>query len=73
MAGTGAVTAIAFTLSRNHGQPTVGDLYLFAALLVCAAGYAEGGRLPAHMPGWRVIAWGVVLACIVVTQRARTS
>ncbi|GAA2454744.1 DMT family transporter [Streptomyces macrosporus] len=61
-AGTGAVTVIAFTLSQNHGQPTVADLYLFGALLVCAAGYAYGGRLSAHMPGWRVIAWGVVLA-----------
>lgn len=33
-----------------------------AALLVCAAGYAEGGRLSARMPGWRVIARGIVLA-----------
>ncbi|MEV7008426.1 DMT family transporter [Streptosporangium sp. NPDC051022] len=64
-AGTGAVTVIVFTLSQNHGQPTVADLYLFGALLVCAAGYAEGGRLSAHMPGWRVIAWGVVLAAPV--------
>lgn len=29
---------------------------------MCAAGYAEGGRLSSHMPGWRVIAWGVLLA-----------
>lgn len=64
-AGTGAVTVMAFTLSQSHGQPTVADLYLILALLVCAAGYAEGGRLSAHMPGWRVIAWGVVLAAPV--------
>lgn len=64
-AGTGAVTVIAFTLFQNHGRPTVADLYLFGALLVCAAGYACGGRLSAHMPGWRVIAWGVVLAAPV--------
>lgn len=64
-AGTGALTVIVFTLSQNHGPPTVADLYLFGALLVCAAGYAEGGRLSAHMPGWRVIAWGVVLAAPV--------
>jgi drug/metabolite transporter (DMT)-like permease len=64
-AGTGAVTVIAFTLSQHRGQPTVADLYLFGALLVCAAGYAQGGRLSAHMPGWRVIAWGVVLAAPV--------
>ncbi|MEU9237346.1 DMT family transporter [Streptomyces subrutilus] len=64
-AGTGALAVIAFTLAQNQGQPTVGDLYLFGALLVCAAGYAEGGRLAAHLPGWQVIAWGVVLAAPV--------
>ncbi|MFF7635260.1 DMT family transporter [Kitasatospora sp. NPDC008050] len=64
-AGAGAITVIAFALSQNHGEPTVADLYLFAALLVCAAGYAEGGRLSARMGGWRVIAWGVVAAAPV--------
>ncbi|HEX6341092.1 DMT family transporter [Umezawaea sp.] len=64
-AGTGAVTIIAFTLAQNHGRPTVADLYLFGALVVCAFGYAEGGRLSAHLPGWRVIAWGVVIAAPV--------
>ncbi|WP_110945935.1 DMT family transporter [Streptomyces avicenniae] len=64
-AGTGAATVIAFTLSQNHGRPSLADLYLFAALLVCAAGYAEGGRLSARMPGWHVIAWGVTLAAPV--------
>ncbi|NKY16168.1 DMT family transporter [Streptomyces somaliensis DSM 40738] len=63
--GAGALVVIAFALSQNHGQPTVADLYLFGALLLCAAGYAYGGRLSAHMPGWRVIAWGVVLAAPV--------
>ncbi|MEU0275247.1 DMT family transporter [Streptomyces sp. NPDC006307] len=62
---TGGATVIAFTLSQSHGKPTVADLYLFGALVVCAAGYAFGGRLSAHMPGWRVIAWGVVLAAPV--------
>lgn len=61
----GALTVIAFTLSQNHGRPTVADLYLFGGLLVCAAGYAEGGRLSAHLPGWQVIAWGVALAAPV--------
>ncbi|OLR92696.1 hypothetical protein BJP25_21985 [Actinokineospora bangkokensis] len=64
-AGTGGAVVIAFALAQNHGAPTVADLYLFAALLVCAAGYAEGGRLTTRMPGWRVIAWGVVLAAPV--------
>jgi drug/metabolite transporter (DMT)-like permease len=61
-AGTGALAVLVFTLGQSGGLPTVADLYLFAALLVCAAGYAQGGRLTAHMPGWQVIAWGVVAA-----------
>ena len=64
-AGTGAVAVVVFTLVQNHGRPTIADLYLFGGLLVCAAGYAEGGRLSAHLPGWQVIAWGVVLAAPV--------
>ncbi|UNO42751.1 DMT family transporter [Streptomyces sp. MST-110588] len=58
----GALTVAAFTLQQSHGLPTLGDAYLFGALLACAAGYAQGGRLASHMPGWQVIAWGVVAA-----------
>lgn len=61
-AGLGALAVAAFTLQQSHGRPTLGDAYLVAALLVCAAGYAHGGRLASHMPGWQVIAWGVVAA-----------
>lgn len=58
----GALTVAAFTLQQSHGLPTLGDVYLFGALLVCAAGYAQGGRLASHLPGWQVIAWSVVAA-----------
>ncbi|ABP53116.1 DMT family transporter [Salinispora tropica] len=61
-ASIGAATVMAFTISQNHGQPTIADLYLLGGLVVCAAGYVEGGRLSVRMPGWQVIAWGVVLA-----------
>ncbi|ADB32563.1 protein of unknown function DUF6 transmembrane [Kribbella flavida DSM 17836] len=69
----GAGTVVAFTLLQNHGRPTLGDAYLFGALLVCAAGYAQGGRLASQLPGWQVIAWGVVAALpvsVVVTGLA---
>ncbi|WP_327357377.1 DMT family transporter [Streptomyces sp. NBC_01304] len=58
-AGAGAV--IAFTISQSGGALSKADLYLFAALLVCAAGYTEGGRLAKVMPGWQVIGWALVL------------
>lgn len=59
----GAVVVIAFTLRESGGAVSTGDLYLFGALLVCAAGYTEGGRLARLMPGWQVIGWALV-ACL---------
>jgi len=58
--GTGAV--IAYALSRGPGSLQSADLLLVAALAVGAVGYAEGGRLARTLPGWQVIAWGVLLA-----------
>ncbi|MER6246584.1 DMT family transporter [Streptomyces griseorubiginosus] len=57
----GAAAVVAFTVQQSGGALTTADLYLFAALLVCAAGYTEGGRLARTMPGWQVIAWALVL------------
>ncbi|WP_431041314.1 DMT family transporter [Streptomyces sp. P1-3] len=56
----GAAAVLGFAVQQSGGAPTTGDLYLFAALLVCAAGYTEGGRLAGHMPGWQVIGWALV-------------
>ncbi|MCX4809794.1 DMT family transporter [Streptomyces sp. NBC_01239] len=67
LAGAGAV--IAFTVQQSGGAVTTADLYLLAALLVCAAGYTEGGRLARIMPGWQVIAWALVL-CLPLTVPA---
>ncbi|WP_435971028.1 DMT family transporter [Streptomyces sp. Qhu_M48] len=58
---SGAVVVIAFTLQQSGGAVSRGDLYLFGALLVCAAGYTEGGRLARLMPGWQVIGWALIL------------
>ncbi|MEO3975288.1 DMT family transporter [Streptomyces sp. CAU 1734] len=57
----GAAVVIAFTVSESGGSFQRGDLYLFGALLVCAAGYTEGGGLARHMPGWQVIGWALIL------------
>lgn len=58
---TGAAAVIAFTVQQSGGALSTADLYLFAALLVCAAGYTEGGRLAREMPGWQVIGWALIL------------
>ncbi|MGW7267586.1 DMT family transporter [Streptomyces sp. NPDC054842] len=57
----GAAAVIAFTVQQSGGTLTGADAYLFGALLVCAAGYTEGGRLARMMPGWQVIGWALVL------------
>ncbi|MFF2776845.1 DMT family transporter [Streptomyces sp. NPDC058052] len=57
---SGAAVVIAFTVQQSGGALSAGDLYLFGALLVCAAGYTEGGRLARLMPGWQVIGWALV-------------
>ncbi|MGW5325999.1 DMT family transporter [Streptomyces sp. NPDC004014] len=57
----GAAAVVAFTVGQSGGALTAADGYLFGALLVCAAGYTEGGRLARVMPGWQVIGWALVL------------
>ncbi|MFF3597394.1 DMT family transporter [Kitasatospora indigofera] len=66
----GAAAVLGFTLQQSHGRLAVADLYLFGALLVCAAGYAEGGRLSREMPGWQVIGWAVVASLPVTVPAA---
>ncbi|WP_371615055.1 DMT family transporter [Streptomyces sp. NBC_00454] len=60
-AAAGATVVLGFTVSQSGGSLSAGDGLLFAALLVCAAGYTEGGRLARLMPGWQVAAWALVL------------
>ncbi|MFE7359134.1 DMT family transporter [Streptomyces sp. NPDC057543] len=58
----GAAVVIAFTVQQSGGALSGGDLYLFGALLVCAAGYTEGGRLAGVMPGWQVVGWALIVS-----------
>ncbi|MDT0404735.1 MULTISPECIES: DMT family transporter [Streptomyces] len=62
----GAAAVLAFTVQQSGGALTTADLYLFGALLVCAAGYTEGGRLARVLPGWQVIGWALLL-CLPLT------
>ncbi|MFJ8789174.1 DMT family transporter [Streptomyces sp. NPDC102462] len=65
----GAAAVLGFTVQQSGGSLTAADGYLFAALLVCAAGYTEGGRLARVMPGWQVIGWALLL-CLPLTVPA---
>ena len=57
----GAALVIAFSLRQGGGTFSTGDLLLFGAVAVSAIGYTFSGRLTAHMPGWEVISWILVI------------
>jgi drug/metabolite transporter (DMT)-like permease len=50
--GFGALLVAGFALARGTGASPVGDLLMFAAIIVCGLGYAEGGRLSRKLGGW---------------------
>ncbi|WP_074467930.1 DMT family transporter [Streptomyces sp. WMMB 714] len=56
----GAAAVIAFAVHESGGAPTTGDLFLGVALLLCAAGYAEGARLVGELTGTQVVGWALV-------------
>ncbi|WP_119729399.1 DMT family transporter [Thermomonospora amylolytica] len=58
---TGALAITAFTVAEGGGTVAAADLLLVGALIAGGYGYAEGGRLARHMPGWQVISWALVL------------
>lgn len=60
--GLGTTVVVAYAISRGAGTLGLADALLLAALVVAAIGYAEGARLARTMPGWQVIAWGVLIA-----------
>ncbi|MGO3152661.1 MAG: DMT family transporter [Galactobacter sp.] len=63
-AATGAVAAVTFAVVQGggFGGLRLADLLLFAAVIVCAIGYAEGGLLTRTIGSWQTISWALVLA-----------
>lgn len=62
--GAGAIAAVTFAVIHGGGFGTLhlADLLLFAAVMVCAIGYAEGGLISRELGAWQTISWGLVLA-----------
>jgi drug/metabolite transporter (DMT)-like permease len=63
----GFTAVLAFALTRGGGDLGLPDLELLAAVLLCALGYAEGGRLSRELGGARTICWALVLSLPVTT------
>lgn len=68
----GAVAAVAFAAVHAGGvgrlQPA--DGLLFAAVLVCAIAYAEGGVLARSLGAWQTISWALVAAAPIMAALA---
>jgi drug/metabolite transporter (DMT)-like permease len=59
----GTILLIAFALSRGgaKGESVTADILTIFAVLFSSICYVEGAGLTAHMPGWQVISWVVIV------------
>jgi drug/metabolite transporter (DMT)-like permease len=58
----GTIIVLTFVFRRSGGETiSAGDLFLLGTIVAAAVGYTLSGRLTAHMAGWEVISWQVVI------------
>ena len=58
----GSSLVAGFALTQDLSGSWAGDLMMFAAIIACGLGYAEGGKLSRRLGGWQVICWALVLS-----------
>lgn len=58
----GLVAVVGFALTQGGGHLHTGDLELVGAVVLCAIGYAQGGRISRELGGARTICWALVLS-----------
>jgi drug/metabolite transporter (DMT)-like permease len=58
----GLAAVLAFALTRGGGDLGAPDLELLAAVILCALGYAVGGRLSRELGGACTICWALMLS-----------
>jgi drug/metabolite transporter (DMT)-like permease len=66
----GLVAVVAFALTQGGGGLGLADAELLLAVVLCAIGYAEGGRLSRELGGARTICWALVLSLPVTVAVA---
>jgi drug/metabolite transporter (DMT)-like permease len=69
----GLAAVLAFALTQGGGQLGTPDLELLVAVVLCALGYAEGGRLSRELGGARTICWALTLSLPLTTVVAVTA
>lgn len=62
MAVLGAGLVVGFALRQSGGSLHAADLLMLGAVVLGAAGYAEGGRLSRSLGGEQVICWALLLS-----------
>jgi len=62
MAALGSILVLVYLFLSKSGAIQSSELILFGASIVCAVGYAEGGRLARDIGGIAVISWALVLS-----------
>lgn len=60
--GLGSLLVAGFAISQGLSASLVGDGLMFAAIVVCGLGYAEGAKLSRTLGGWQVISWALLLS-----------
>lgn len=70
---SGLLIVVAFTAATSGGAVTGADVFLVAAVAVCAVAYAEGGVLSRDLGGARTICWALVLSVPVTLPIAAVS
>jgi drug/metabolite transporter (DMT)-like permease len=62
----GSLVVISYALWQSRGALTMGDTSMLAAIVLCAFGYARGGKLAQSIGGWQAISWALVCAAPLV-------
>lgn len=58
----GSALVAGFAISQGLTASPAGDALMFAAIIVCGLGYAEGAKLSRSLGGWQVISWALVVS-----------
>ncbi len=68
--GLGSLLVASFAFGQGLSASPIGDGLMFAAIVVCGLGYAEGAKLSRTLGGWQVISWALVLSLPVMLPLA---
>jgi drug/metabolite transporter (DMT)-like permease len=68
--GLGSLLVVSFALLQDASTSRLGDALMFAAIVVCGLGYAEGGKLSRTLGGWQVISWALVVSLPIMLPLA---